>query len=66
MFVEFEGASCKMEDDGHMEYTPRGTITINVDQIVGFYDHRILVPGNKIYVMETREEIEQKTRTAQK
>ena len=36
VFAEFEGASASMDDDGRLEYTPRGKIYINVNSIGGF------------------------------
>ena len=66
VFVEFEGALCQVDDAGQMDYTPRGKISINVHSIGGFYDHRILVFGNKVHVMETRNQIELKIREALK
>jgi len=66
VFVEFEGALCEADDSGRLEYSPRGKISINVHSIGGFYDHRILVFGNKVHVMETRNEIELKIREALK
>lgn len=52
IFVEFRGAA----KDGDL-YTDRGPIWINPALVAGFYDHTILIEGNKIRVMETTDEI---------
>ena len=52
VFVEFRGA-IKDGDD----YTDRGSIWINPALVAGFYDHTILIEGNKIRVMETADGI---------
>jgi hypothetical protein len=60
MFLKFTGASCKVADtnhDGLIQYVASGEIYINPDHICGFYDHTILILGNKIRVMETTEQI---------
>lgn len=58
VFVEFRGA-IKDGDD----YTDRGSIWINPALVAGFYDHTILIEGNKIRVMETTDEIIERFRT---
>ena len=56
--VEFEGALAEVnEDTGKLEFVPRGVIYINVNKIGGFYDHTLLLFGNKIRVMETAAQI---------
>ena len=62
MFLKFTGASCKVADADHgqTQYVERGDIYINPDHICGFYDHTILILGNKIRVMETTEQIRER------
>lgn len=57
--IEFNGAKIGWDDDsGEKTFTDRGNITIAENQIVGVYDHVILLAGDqKIWVMETYEEI---------
>jgi len=57
VFVEFEGALAVAGEDGKLEFTPRGKISINVANIGGYYDHTILLFGNKVRVMETAAQI---------
>ena len=65
-FVEFEGALAQVnEDTGKLEFVPRGAIHINVNQIGGFYDHTLLIFGNKIRVMETAAQIYMKIKEAE-
>ena len=59
-FVQFQGALTDLDDDGVIDYTPRGNVFVNVAQIAAFYDHTLVVMGRKIRVMETLDEIEQK------
>lgn len=54
--IEFRGAT-RDEMAGQIEYTDRGPIWINAALVAGFYDHTILIEGNKIRVMETTDEI---------
>ena len=64
-FVEFEGAMAETDDEtGKLVFYPRGSIHINVLQIGGFYDHTILLFGNKIRVMETEAQIYMKIKGA--
>ena len=64
-FVEFEGAMAETDEDtGKLVFFPRGSIHINVLQIGGFYDHTILLFGNKIRVMETEAQIYMKIKGA--
>ena len=56
VFVEFDGALVDKFDDD-LVYTPRGKISINPARIAGYYDHTILLFGNKIRVMETAAQI---------
>ena len=58
-FFEFRGAT----KDGD-QYTDRGRIWINVALVAGFYDHTILIEGNKIRVMETTDEIMERFKQA--
>ena len=59
VFVEFRGA-IKDGDD----YTDRGSIWINPALVAGFYDHTILIEGNKIRVMETADGIRERLERA--
>ena len=63
--VTFEGAELSLSDDiNHpFNYTPRGSITINMDRIDAYYDHTILVGGHKIRVMDTFDEIAEKIKS---
>ena len=64
-FVEFEGAMAETDEDtGKLVFYPRGSIHINVLQIGGFYEHTILLFGNKIRVMETEAQIYLKIKEA--
>lgn len=66
-FVEFEGAFVQeVEDTGKLEFIPRGPIHIRLDKIVAFYDHTVILFGNKIRVMETAAQIELKLMEAMK
>lgn len=58
--VEFEGAKMTTTEDGKTVYTPRGSITLILGAIVGFYDHAILTELNQIRVMEDYESIKAK------
>ena len=58
--IEFEGAAVEMEDDGSKIYHPRGRISIRANMIQMYYDHTVVVYGNRIRVMETYEEIKEK------
>ena len=60
VFVSFQGAVSDIDDDGAIDYSPRGEIVINVSQIAAFYDHTIVIMGRKIWVMETLDEIRRK------
>ena len=60
VFVSFQGAISDIDDDGAIDYSPRGEIVINVSQIAAFYDHTIVIMGRKIRVMETMDEIRAK------
>ncbi len=53
MFIEFHGAA----KDGEGGYAERGPVWVNVDRISVWYDHRILIDGHSIFVMETGDEI---------
>lgn len=57
VFIKFTGAKCTYEDNGDRTLTPWSPIWINVEKICGFYDHTILVNGQKIRVMETEDQI---------
>lgn len=58
VFVEFQGAACDVDDEGHMmDFVPRGAIVLNLNHICGYYDHTILIAGRKIRVMETCNQI---------
>ena len=66
-FVEFEGAFVQeVEDTGKLEFIPRGPIHIRLDKIGAFYDHTVILFGNKIRVMETAAQIELKLMEAMK
>ena len=66
-FIEFEGAMAETDEDtGKLVFHPRGSIHINVEKIGGFYDHTILLFGNKIRVMETEAQIWMKIKDAEK
>ena len=66
-FVEFEGAFVQeVEDSGKLEFIPRGPIHIRTDKIGGFYDHTIILFGNKVRVMETAAQIELKLMECEK
>ena len=57
-FVEFEGASTTMDEEtGKLEFTPRGKIVVQVSRIGAYYDHTIILFGNKVRVMETANQI---------
>ena len=60
--IEFEGAKIVYHDNPEeKDYEKRGKISLMKNQIVGFYDHTILLNGDhKIRVMETYEEIWEK------
>ena len=60
MWIELEGANTALDDSGAMVYTPRGKMIIQTENIGGYYDHTILMMGNKIRVMDTAEEITRK------
>ena len=60
VFVTFQGAVTDVDDDGAVDYAPRGEICVNVSQIAAFYNHTILVMGRKIRVMESMDEIRRK------
>ena len=65
-FVEFEGATAETDEyTGKLIFNPRGKIHINVEKIGGFYDHTILLFGNKIRVMETEAQIYMKIKEAE-
>ena len=58
VFVEFQGATCDVDFEGHMmDFVPRGAIVLNLNHICGYYDHTILIAGRKIRVMETCNQI---------
>lgn len=58
VFIEFEGAMASVDEDTNkLEYTPRGPIWIQAGHIGAYYDHTILLFGNKIRVMETAAQI---------
>ena len=58
VFIEFEGALCTMDESTNdLVFTPRGKISIQLGNIGGYYDHTILLFGNKIRVMETAAQI---------
>ena len=59
-FVEFRGALTDVDDDGAIDYAPRGEVFVNVGQVAAFYDHTICIMGRKIRVMETLDEIRRK------
>ena len=57
-FVEFRGAAADVDEmTGKLDYTERGKVTVNLDNVGGYYDHTILLMGHKIRVMETYDEI---------
>ena len=64
MWIEFEGASTALDDSGALVYTPRGKIHIQVENIGGYYDHTILMMGNKIRLMDTADQITKKIEEA--
>ena len=59
-FVEFQGAVMDVDDDGKIDYAPRGRIVVNISNIGAVYDHTIVIMGHKIRVMETLDEIVKK------
>ena len=66
-FVEFEGAAVRVDEEtGKLEFMPRGPIVINVRRIGAYYDHTIILFGNKIRVMETAAQIALKIMEAEK
>ena len=66
-FIEFEGAMASVDEDTNkLEYTPRGPIWIQAGHIGAYYDHTILMFGNKIRVMETAAQIAVKIMEAMK
>jgi hypothetical protein len=65
-FVEFEGAMAHADDDGRLEFVPRGPININVHRIGAYYDHTIILFGSKIRVMETAAQIALKIMEAER
>lgn len=62
MLVRFTGAAVTQRDDGTREYTPREDIYINPELVAGVYSHTIMIPGNKIRVMEDLTEIRRRLR----
>ena len=60
VFASFHGAATDIDDDGVIDYSPRGEIMINVAQICAFYDHTIMTDGHKIRVMEDLETIKKR------
>ena len=60
IFVEFQGAVMDVDDDGKIDYAPRGRIVVNISNIGAVYDHTIVIMGHKIRVMETLDEIVKK------
>ena len=62
-FVRFTGARCTYNDDGEREFTPREAIWINPRMIAGFYEHTILINGQKIRVMESIDQIQRELRS---
>ena len=58
VFITLEGALAEMDDMGVLSFKPRGKIRIQVCNIAGYYDHTILLMGNKVRVMESANEIE--------
>ena len=66
-FVEFEGAMARIDEDtGKLEFVDRGPININVHRIGAYYDHTIILFGNKIRVMETAAQIALKIMEAER
>ena len=61
--IEFRGAT-RDELAGQIDYTDRGSIWINPALVAGFYDHTILIEGNKIRVMETADGIRERLERA--
>lgn len=57
--IEFQGAAYDMIEEEKI-YRPIGAVSINPATVCAFYDHVILIHGNKIRVMETYEEIKTK------
>lgn len=55
-FIKLTGASCVRTDDVK-EYHPIAPVIVNVNRISAFYDHTILMDGQKVLVMETMEDI---------
>ena len=60
VMVEFMGATYA-EEDGEKVYRALNAVSVNPFNVSAFYDHTILLGGNKIRVMETYDEIKQKT-----
>lgn len=67
VFIEFEGATGTIDEETNtLKFTPRGPIWIQLDNIGAYYDHTILMFGNKIRVMETAAQIAVKIMEAMK
>lgn len=56
MFIELNGATRTYDDEYHMTEK----VSVNVNRIDAYYDHKVLIDGYKIRVMETYEQITQK------
>jgi hypothetical protein len=66
-FIEFEGATGTIDEEtNQLTFFPRGPIWIQLDNIGAYYDHTILLFGNKIRVMETAAQIAVKIMEAMK
>jgi len=64
VMVEFMGAAYA-EEDGEKVYRALNAVSVNPFNVSAFYDHTILLGGNKIRVMETYDEIKQKLKGGQ-
>lgn len=56
-FIKFTGAKCTHTDEGEREFEPREAIWINPQMICAFYEHTILINGQKVLVMESIDQI---------
>lgn len=58
VFVDFRGAIAEMDEEtGQLTFSPRGPISVQVENIGAYYDNTVILFGNKVRVMESAAEI---------